>query len=433
MRASRGIFVVSAALLIFGIGVLVGRLQLFPYRLLKRGFDSAAQTYRERETLLRIRPAGLLQRSRYAGSGVTRHNAAEAAPGLTLISSFFKEGNELRLIRLDGTVVHRWPVRFFQVFKNFDHLSPEDVPRSEWNVTTHGAVALPDGSVVFNFEYLGTAKLDRCGRVQWTVARTSNHSLEQSEDGGFWVPTERYRTDTSPFPILKPPYSEQSITKISPTGEVVREISTLDLLIKNNLASLFLANGLRGAQIAAEDFTHLNDIEELSPRLAPAFPQFRAGDLLLSMRNLNLLLVFDPHTETVKWRQTGPWIAQHDPDFQPTGRISVFNNNDDGTDTGRILGGSTIMEVDPSTGRTTTRYGGTPSAMYSYRRGDHQYLDNGNILIDESEAGRVFEVNRNGDVVWEFINRYDDTRVGVIMGARRYRDDYFTVRDWTCP
>jgi len=54
------------------------------------------------------------------------------------------------------------------------------------------------------------------------------------------------------------------------------------------------------------------------------------------------------------------------------------------------------------------------------------------VLIDESESGRVFEVNQQDAIVWEFINRYDSSRVGIVMGATRYREDYFTVRDWSC-
>jgi hypothetical protein len=430
---SKLFFGLSAIALAFVGGIVVGHFQVFPYRVVSRGLESLARIYLNRETLLRIRPAELLQPARYSGAGVTRFNKDEAEPGLTLVASVFDGGNELRLLRLDGTVVHRWPVKFFDIFKTVSHVSPEDVPSSEWNVTTHGAVALPDGSVVFNFEYLGTAKLDRCGAVQWTLARTSNHSIEATADGGFWTIAEVYRRRESPFPLLHPPFSEQFAMKISGTGAVEQEISAPGLLFKNNLAGLLFSNGLRGTDVPSEDMTHLNDVEELSADLAPSFPMFAAGDLLLSMRNLNLLLVIDPRTERVKWQQTGPWLAQHDPDFQPTGVISVFSNNDDRTRDGTLMGGSTIMEVNPATGQTTVRYGGTPAQrMFSSRRGDHQYLEHGHVLIDESESGRVFEVNHSGDVVWEFINRYDDRHVGIVMSAHRYREDYFTVRDWAC-
>ena len=56
------------------------------------------------------------------------------------------------------------------------------------------------------------------------------------------------------------------------------------------------------------------DVEELGPELADAFPQFAVGDLLVSMRSLNLIAVLDGSTHDVKWWQIGPWHRQHDPD-----------------------------------------------------------------------------------------------------------------------
>lgn len=63
-------------------------------------------------------------------------------------------------------------------------------------------------------------------------------------------------------------------------------------------------------------------------------------------------------------------------------------------------------------------------------RSKHQYLPNGNVLIADTITGRVIEVNPKGDVVWEFINRYDDQFVAQVMDAVRYSEDYFTVKDW---
>lgn len=54
---------------------------------------------------------------------------------------------------------------------------------------------------------------------------------------------------------------------------------------------------------------------------------FEAGDLALSLRHRNMILVVDPDTGKVKWWQVGPWIPQHDPEFIAGGRMLVFNNN----------------------------------------------------------------------------------------------------------
>ena len=49
------------------------------------------------------------------------------------------------------------------------------------------------------------------------------------------------------------------------------------------------------------------------------------------------------------------------------------------------------------------------------------------------QSGRAFEVNREGHVVWEFINRYNDHEVAIVTQAIRYPEHYFTVDQWACP
>jgi hypothetical protein len=425
--------VISGALFIFLGGMGVRHFEVFPYPLLKYVKDSAAEVIENRNTLLRVRPDQLLKPARYRGKEVTRNVPGKASPGLTFVLSLYAT-NEMRLIRLDGSIVQRWPVEFFKIFANANHIQPKDrVPQSEWNTELHGGLVLPDGSIVFNFEDAGLAKLDKCGAVQWALPRMTHHSAERAEDGGFWIPGHRYVSDPALFAPYRDPFPEDTILKISEGGEITEEISLPRLLLANNLSGLLFVR-MRSLAIPHNDLTHLNDIEELTREMAPHFPQFAPGDLLISMRELNTIMVVDPKTQRVKWHQTGPWIAQHDPDFQQDGHIIVFSNNDDGTPAGAALGGSTIIEVDPQTGKTQTLYGGSPAQrMYTGIRGKHQRLANGDLLITESEAGRVFEIDGAGEIVWEYINRYDDEKVAIVFGATRYPEDYFTVTDWSCP
>ena len=178
----------------------------------------------------------------------------------------------------------------------------------------------------------------------------------------------------------------------------------------------------------------MNSVEELSPEMAAHFPQFAAGDLLMSLRNPNLIMVVDPVARKIKWHQTGPWMDQHDPHFLASGKISVFSNNNDGTPDGSRLGGSTVIEADPVAGESSVRYGGRPDQrFYTDTRGKHQILENGNTLIVESNAGRIIEINQAGDIVWQYTNRYNDENVARVTEAIRYPPGYFDVADWACP
>ena len=106
---------------------------------------------------------------------------------------------------------------------------------------------------------------------------------------------------------------------------------------------------------------------------------------------------------------------------------------DTATEDGSLFGGSKIVSVNPANGKTDVLYQGhVDQRIYTSSMGDHQILDNGNILITESNAGRIIEVNADGQIVWEYINRYSDDEVIRVGNAIRYPVDYFIVKNWSC-
>jgi len=433
------LFWLSCAVAFFAYGFVVAAYQVFPYSILRAGRDAVAQVFAERETLLGLRPTEFLSPARYAGSGVTFVDRERASPGLTFMTGFFDDGNEMRLVDLDGTVVHRWPVNYFDLFPDPDHVRPpSDVPQTEWNLSLHGSVLLADGSVVFNFDGLGSAKMGRCGEVQWTVPRMTHHSVAQSADGGFWIPSRRRIEDLSRHALLRVPYIEDTVLKISRDGVVEKELSVLDALYQANLDGFLYRNPRVTLDPAPTtiDVTHVNDAEELQSDQADGFPLFAPGDLLLSLRFEHLVMVIDPVTLRVKWYRGGPWHGQHDPDFVDGGVISVLSNNSDGSSEGLVSEGSAVLEVLPGSGIATVRYGeDADHYFYTRDRGKHQRLGgvDGHIIIAEADAGRVIEVDSSGRLLWEYVNRYDETDVAVVTDAVRYPEEYFTVTDWSCP
>ena len=238
---------VAGAVLFFVYGLSVARYHIFPYSVLKFGEESFLEVFAQRGMLTGTRPEEHLSKARYEGNGVTHFDKDQAFPGFTLLSGFFDNGLELRLIRLDGSVVNRWPARFHDLIRDTSHIQPQDrVPRTDWNTAVLGAMAFPDGSILFNFEEGGLVKLDRCGAVQWTLPRMVHHSIDRAEEGGFWIPSIRYISRDSPFPLLIPPYKEETLMKVSSDGKVLQEISVPRLLFENNLTALLFANGQEG-------------------------------------------------------------------------------------------------------------------------------------------------------------------------------------------
>lgn len=59
-------------------------------------------------------------------------------------------------------------------------------------------------------------------------------------------------------------------------------------------------------------------------------------------------------------------------------------------------------------------------------------LENGNVLVTETDAGRVFEATVTGEIVWNYINGRDKDEVGWVMGATRYPPEFAAIADTDC-
>jgi hypothetical protein len=440
---------IMLAAIAFAIGLYSGYKQNAVFGLVTGVLTDVKLVYDESHNLLPGGdPTDFLQRARKPGAGVTVNRRANDGK-LVLLAGFFDGGNEVRLVRRDGSAVARWPVRFSRHFPDASHLSRK--PGTDRNVDVHGALINPDGSIVFNYEYSGTVKLSKCNETVWVLAHPTHHSVEAAEAGGYWIPGQRLLSgaglkEFSPFSRLRTDhtFTDDLILRVSEDGRIAEQRSVTRILHDNGLEALLTAgmtNFHPGDIVWDLELVHLNKIAELRSAVAGAFPAFRAGDLAISLRTQNLVLVVDPRDWRVKWHQTGPWLRQHDPRFHADGTISVFNNNAYNFELDRGLRSnpatpriSNITKVHPATGRAKIVYGGNERQSFlTVIRGKHQPTAEGGFLITEHEAGRVFEVDAQGETVWEFINRYDADRVLELSDALLYPMEYFSVKDWSCP
>jgi outer membrane protein assembly factor BamB len=178
-----------------------------------------------------------------------------------------------------------------------------------------------------------------------------------------------------------------------------------------NLAGGPSASAFRDDELR-RDVLHANAVKVLSPRLAAAFPQFKPGQLLVSLRNLDAVAVIDPDAGKVVWAARGPWHAQHDPTFLENGRLLLFDNLGS-------PGRSRVLEYDPRTQAFPWVYpadGGR--GFVSPIRGMCQRLPNGNTLVVNSVGGEAIEVAADGEVVWSV-----STAPVTLNRARRYAPD----------
>jgi hypothetical protein len=430
------IFVAALFAVVFAYGVAVGRYQIPPYRIIKAATDAAFDWKYNWRFYLGIDRRSCVYAAERDGDGVVRDVAGRSQPGVTFITTINDQNFIPILINEDGNLLHKWDVRFSHIWPDPEYL---DVPpANDWTTHIHGALLYPNGDVVFNYEGFGLARVDRCAHVVWTFDYKSHHFVFQDEDGNLWVPGQKHVSTTDrPWPNIDLPLIEDFILKISPDGKLLKEISVLGVIFRSKYEGVIFPNGDANPRITIvaneTDPTHLNDIEILPARFAKNFELFQPGDILVSLRNLDLLMVIAPRTETVRWAQTGPYLRQHDPDFMPNGHISVFDNRLDNAN-GTVFGGSRIQEVDPVSGRAAALYEGGPgNPFFTDIRGKQQPLANGNLLVTEANKGRAFEVTPEGETVWSYVDRVDEDEVALLTATTRYPTSYAEFAKKPCP
>lgn len=423
-------FVLSAFVLVafaaFVYGIVVWKGRIPPYAYVNRMMHALAA--------VRSRPHHLLP-LRYAESGVSIHAPDSVAPGITLITSYWPESGwkpGVRIIDHAGNSLHQWDVDPSALWPNSPYSDSMAGSKNIPSNYVHGTYLFANGDLLLNIEYLGLLRLDACGRVLWSLPYRTHHSVSRDEDGNFWVAGLRWvdpgTERAAAFPDLKPPFGEDMAVKVSPDGRILTEISMLRALFDNGYKRLFWKYQRRTG-----DVTHLNDVEPLNSTTAAAFPEFAAGDILVSLREIHTVAVLDRQGR-VKWLTSDPFVHQHDPDFEADGRIVVFDNRRDGSVTGTRLGGSAITAIDPSTGAVSTIYPAAANRhFYTATGGKHQRLGNGNRLITEAGAGRVFEIDPDGRTVWEWIQQpFDAESVPEVLEGTRYPLQPEEVSAWPC-
>lgn len=419
----------SLLVIVFLYGFVAGKYHFPPHNILHKAKLAVDDLFKDGnyKHYAKIRPEKFIHPAKYDGTGVTIYNSDKAFDGYTIITSMWSDTSGLKLFDMDGTELHSWLVPYTKIFPTPDS-TEDDI--SDWDVDVTGSEIYPNGDIVFNFNGRGLVKVDKNSNVIWKLKGDYHHSVFKDEFGELWVPGRRAHNDTlNSYLLLDPPYFEDFICKISSNGKILEKISLLEIFYNSGLEAILFADGSWNPRKKANDITHLNDIDILDSSLAGSFPLFESGDIMVSMRHLNLIIIVDHQTKKIKWLMTGPFIRQHDPDFTDDGKIIVFDNRTD-DDNGSILGGSRIVEVNPNNHTFRITYeGDTKHPFYTTLAGKQQKLPNGNFLIAEYQGGRVFEVTKDGEIVWTFINRYDEDEVYSVSDAIRIPKNYLTFVD----
>lgn len=309
-------------------------------------------------------------------------------PGYTLFVAGM--GNLVTLVDLSGLLVHFWPVQ-----------------------RTHLAKLLPDGDLLVDHHGAepGLDRLAPDGSGIWSWRGPYHHDFELLSDGGILLLTRQYeRAPAGLFVSREAPWGvwNDTIRWFDQSGREVWSFSLADhreeLL---DLAGLplplrFARQHIDGSveHISRSDWAHTNAVQRLpDTRLGQMDDRFRGGNILFSCRSLDTIGIVDPRLNKIVWAW-GPGVldGQHQPTMLPTGTILVFDN-------GSVRGHSVVREIEPLNGESVWEYEDTGHFFSPYRSGA-QRLPNGNTLICEGDAGRLFEVDRQGKITWDYYSPF---------------------------
>ena len=418
-------FIISSAFIVFNGGYFARELKFFPYQF----YQSANEGWKQLRTQQSEQLPWFYIRTNRSPKEVVR-NISQTQPGLSLVTEMTSDRNILaKIIDLDGDTVHKWDIDWFKIWSNPEHLPKNIVPKSKPGTNIHGAVVMENGDLVFNFESKGLVRLNRNSEVIWRLPYLTHHSVHQHDDGNLWVSGTKYQTEkVDRLPNLIPPFYEETILEISPEGKILREWYVADILRQNGYTGLLYMGSLNNENTTIQgddrllgktDILHLNDVEPFSAKLQPGF--FQPGDVMVSLRNINTVFIFNIESEKIKYISTGEFVRQHDPDFIDGDTISVFDNNN----ASEPERSSKITIVSVKDNRHQVFFAGSKDLKFFTRvMGKHQWQPNGNLLITESMSGRGLEVDPQGKIVWEYINYIDPATVGVVAEVQRLPLDY---------
>ncbi len=341
-------------------------------------------------------------------SGIKYYVPSKTYNGYTLFAP--RGGPGVWLIDMEGNFVHHWEVE-------------------------HGAgpyaQLLPNGNLLFAgeipsgpFADLGGAggellEIDWEGRVVWRYDDPSmHHDFQRLPNGNTmilkWVKTPKEIAARVkggiPGTEREGEILSDSFQEITPEGKVVWEWKAYEHLDpeKDAICPLCFRN----------EWTHANSCFILPD-----------GDILTSFLRLNTIAIIDKKSGEFKWRW-GPGVLahQHNPTYLDNGNILVFDNG--AHRPGKIVGYSRVLEVNLQGEIVWEFKEETPLHYHSSFISGCQRLPNGNTLICQGAIGRLIEVTREKEVVWEYISPFYNRQMpwlgltNLVFRAYRYGPDY---------
>ncbi|MBT8346296.1 MAG: aryl-sulfate sulfotransferase, partial [Desulfofustis sp.] len=314
-----------------------------------------------------------------------------------------------------------------------------------------------DGNIVWKFDQYEYIE-DPGEEPQW-MARQHHDYQREGNPVGYYVPGMDPKVDSGTTLILshKNLYNKE-ITDKKLLDDVIIEVDWNGDIIWEWILSehfdefdfseeakniLFRDPNFRAAGGGMGDWMHVNSMSALGPnRFYDAGDErFHPENIIWDARETNITAITDKQSGKIVWsvgpdyntspelKELGWIIGQHHAHMIPQGlpgegNILVFDNGgwagygapNPGAPTGAknaLRDFSRVLEFDPVTLKIIWQYTPTEAGylqpvdanrFYSPFISSAQRLPNGNTLITEGSGGRIIEVTKDHEIVWEYIS-----------------------------
>jgi len=313
-----------------------------------------------------------------------------------------------------GTIRHTWQIDPRVIIDGMSGYSgavtPDNLKPHDWHLSA-------EGDLFVIFESIGTypyggsiAKFDWHGTLIWSTNNRAHHWMTVDQNGLMYMPA--LKTAATPF-LLGNTKAElecdqggveiDTINVVNPSGEVVEEIDVLERLLAHGLV------GLLKDTASDCDPLHLNFVQVVGPELARSVAELNAGDLLLSVRNINALMLLGAGKRDIKWLLVGHTARQHSPRPNLHGDILIFDNYGGP----RAFGGSRLAKTRVGWRSVETVFPtpqSDPNIDFFSKQAGHivRHRAANRVLVALTAPGRILEIDLDGgDVIWEYHKQFD--------------------------
>lgn len=342
-------------------------------------------------------------REKISHSHVTVYLPEQCFDGYTLFTNYM--GHVFYLIDMNGHVVHYWPVRTAKIGE-----------------------LLPNGNLIYGHMWHGMAETDWHGHELWYYPCSQHHDFAVMPNGHLMILCGARNETRFDQDIYKEgPHVIRYFVEVDPAKwEVVWRWDADDHIEELKKAGI-------GFPRTISDVYHSNTCEVLpETSLGRKDSRFKAGNVVFSHRNLNVIGVIEKESGEIVWTWGVETLDyQHMPtlilDTHPitgepmpgAGHFLVFDN-------GPHRGYSKVVEIDPLTDEIVWQYvASTRSEFYGGYCAGADRMPNGNTVICEGgNGGRLFEVTREGKIVWEYLTPYLGFKGYRIYRCMRYPPNY---------